>query len=147
VAGSAWGPTPASSRRAATRLTTRTGPNITGSGAWTWRNAPVSRLATTTAAEKAAWARVITGRRQARSVAPATALMATSVAPDAAPKASSARLRLRGPRAIRASTIPARARLTTPAAGTRRPHRSLARPVRSMAGRAPAPTNSSAVPS
>ncbi|GAA3512076.1 hypothetical protein GCM10023075_74270 [Streptosporangium album] len=107
----------------------------------------MTRLPTTTEVEKTPCALVMTGRPAARSAEPAAALTATSAAPDAAPSSASPADRLSGPVAVTATAAPTTPSRTSRTAVTRCPHRSRARPAAGIAGSAPAPTNSSAVPS
>jgi hypothetical protein len=110
------------------------------------RNAPAVMLPATTKAENTAWERVMTRLPDLVSAKPARELIATSAAPEVAPSASIARDAESAswanmPTSAAATPTPMR---TNPA--TRGPHRSTARPDRSMAGRAPTPTNTSATP-
>lgn len=111
------------------------------------RSRPVERLAATTRAEKTPCARVMTGRADARCADPAAALIATSAAPDEAPSTASPTDRLTKSRAVTATATPAPPSSKSRTAVTRCPHRSTALPVSSIAGSAPAPTKSNAVPS
>jgi hypothetical protein len=132
---------PASSETAATTT------NGTASGNDAPAASPVARLPMTTRLEKTPWARVMTGRPAIFSARPATAFMATSAAPLVAPTRASPTLRLVRSAAVSASPAPTTPRAPTTTAATRSPHRSTARPTSSIAGSAPAPTNSRANPS
>ena len=133
--------TPAASESAATPR------NGTLSGRSAPAARPVSRLETTTKAEKVPCARVMTGRCASCSARPATEFIATSAAPLAAPATARPALRAIRSRAANASPAPARPSSAMTNAATRRPQRSSARPTSSIAGSAPAPTNSRASPS
>jgi hypothetical protein len=108
--------------------------------------APVPRLETTTWVENTAPVRVMTGVPESCSARPPTEFIATSAAPLVTPTTPRPTQRLTRPWPVTAAASPAPPRARISQAVQRRPHRSSARPVRSIAGRAPALTNSKAVP-
>jgi hypothetical protein len=132
---------PAISERTATAM------NGTASGNEEAEARPVPSVASTTKLEKTPWARVMTGRPVIASARPATEFMATSAAPLEAPTRVSPMHRLSRLTAVSARPAPMTPRALRTRAATLSPHRSSARPTSSIAGSAPAPTNSSASPS
>ena len=121
-------------------------PKIAPGPAPAQRRAPVARLAATTAAENAACARLSKGSPVTTSSRTASALIATSTAPEVAPSTS------RYTESATGLSAKAGRRAETPKAATvigvsLGPKRSIRTPVARIETSAPRPTRSSASPS
>ena len=110
------------------------------------RSAPAARLPATTQAENVPWARLSTGLPLPASVRAPSALIATSTAPDVAPRTSRAAHRVAVEVASPGSTA-APANAASIAGSVGEPHRSTSVPATRIATSAPAPMHSRATPS